>query len=495
VNAAIRSDIFSGIQDATGVQTAAIRNFNNSISRFSDIARETARNIRQEGGDIGPGEISKRIIADFETSIGQELPSELAEGLRLAITGISRQNTEGDIVNLKSFEEALRRGALTDISEKVFKELGETTQEVINQFENLSDNITIAINAQAALNKQLRDVNLESIQRAQKGRQERDKLFGRAPQGFSGAEADLREQLGAILGGIEEGNDLTAQSLVQRRAALQDNLRLAQERQAEGGLADPQATINEIAGLKTELDATTEALDLLTSETGRLAALTAEANKILAERASAQQITRGLLQEAVQNGFTVSFEGLEKQLGFIAAAQGEGGVAALSNEQLVGAVESLNNGLSSEIAKLQLGDDFAKLQLELDIETAKRLRASLPEGTRSKTSLDAIVKKLQADRELENIEKTMLDIERQQLDALEKIAGQDVKQAQQDLTVLKDAIGEQASVIKQSIEALETTLSSVIEGNAVRVTESDETGGNNVRGNNNSREEIVTGKQ
>ena len=474
--AGLRSDFFAGIERETGIATGSIRNFNNTIANFSDVARETVKVLRQSGEDISPDQIGEQLVKDFEASLGQELPEQLGKAIAAQIGSISRQDTQEDIVNLQSFENAIKQGAFSNINAKVFEELGATTEEVINQFEDLNKNIAIAVNAQAELNKQLRDVDLQSIQRRQAGRQQRDQLFGRAPQGFSGAEADLREQLGAILGGIEEGNDLTAQSLLQRRAALQDNLRLAQERQAEGGLADPQATINEIAGLKTELDATTEALDLLSNETGRLSALTAEANKLIAQRESAQQITRGFLQEAVQNGFTVTAENLEKKLGFVAAAQGEGGVAALSNEQLVGSVEALNTGLSSEIARLQLGDEaFKNLQLELDKETASRIFASLPEGSRTKEAFDDIVKALQVERELADIERTMLQIEKDQLTALNKIAGQDVQQATQDLSILKTAIENQADVISNSIKELNTLLTNVKEGDALRVTEKKDT--------------------
>jgi hypothetical protein len=290
-----RQDFFNRIETEQGIETGNIRNFESVITNADEIGQNVLKSLG--GGNASAKDASNAFVSEIEKELGgQKLGPELAASIQKSLEGqlLKRQGSTGNVTaDLKAFlEEGGDLGELLGPQFKAiqdqFKVLDEAAQEI------RANTITYLQNLEATRNQELEvrqrlTSGLAKVAEAQR--------FGLDPEardvGLFGADRDIAQKgiddqlqdLATAGFSREEGaafdiTDTSLSGLTSQFEALQEQLK------ANKGVTDAELKEREL--LTSKLQRTRQAIELLGTETSRVAAIEKQAAAVVKKRAEAE---------------------------------------------------------------------------------------------------------------------------------------------------------------------------------------------------------------
>jgi len=290
-----RQDFFNRVETEQGIATGNIRNFESVITNADEIGQNVLKSLG--GGNASAKDASNAFVSEIEKELGgQKLGPELSASIQKSLEGqlLKRQGSTGNVTaDLKAFlEEGGDLGELLGPQFKAiqdqFKVLDEAAQEI------RANTITYLQNLEATRNQELEvrqrlTSGLAKVAEAQR--------FGLDPEardvGLFGADRDIAQKgiddqlqdLATAGFSREEGaafdiTDTSLSGLTSQFEALQEQLK------ANKGVTDAELKEREL--LTSKLQRTRQAIELLGTETSRVAAIEKQAAAVVKKRAEAE---------------------------------------------------------------------------------------------------------------------------------------------------------------------------------------------------------------
>ncbi|MHC4690935.1 MAG: coiled-coil domain-containing protein, partial [Planctomycetota bacterium] len=456
-----------------GVDTSNIQGLDEAFTNIDDVAKEALAGLKNlgDGATVTADQVSSALVSGLEERVGKKLPKNLEQSIGSGIKAFSRQLGNGANIPVEELEQALEEGRLEEVLGPQAAAFQEQTNKVIEAMAQLEQSVAQLATLELESLTITRKNNAEEVKRLAANKKAiRDinkNLVGKATEAVDIVEEarnNVNNEAAALSGiGTSDPKELLAE-----RSRAQSELDAFRRGEGTEGLSAVERATEE-ARLTNQVNATTDALKLLATDTTQLAAIQEKLNQALQQRQQLESGVTGILDTAFQG------PGALNQFGFEAASLA--GTGALSdqatdqfqfgqqsNAEIRQLINNLNDPRFAAAVDAQgraageEGSRAERVRLQAVQQLGERFRSSQefqdldPAGQAIfEAELDGL---LEVDKTIEQLSKEANDLLKIQNFILAEIAAQDGKNREAIIAQAREAVAANEQVVKNEIQKL-----------------------------------------